>query len=132
MLKKLFQRFEKHVETSENHIDQQLQTHYYKAPTKQIFDTLENIFANHPQYKITSSAKEHGEIAIECSDIQAFLVVSTISVKPLESAVDFNITTDRFSLMGNYFPLRSKIIELNKQIGDHHPFIGTGLNGQSK
>lgn len=130
-LKNLFTRFQKQCETAEGHLDQQLKTHYYKATYNQLFQSVENLLANDPNYKITSVSKEHGEIAVESvKDIKSFLIVTMISIKPLETAVDFNISTERFLLTGSYIPLKKQIVSLYERIGKVHSFIGTGKNAQ--
>ncbi|MFL6517522.1 MAG: hypothetical protein ACJ8GL_05545, partial [Bacillus sp. (in: firmicutes)] len=68
---------------------------------------------------------DHGEIAVEISKpIPCFLIVTIISVKPLETAVDFNISSERFSLLGTYPDLKKRINAYYERINQLHTFIG--------
>jgi hypothetical protein len=130
-LKGLFTRFQKQCETTEGHPDEQLKTHYYKATYNQMFQNVEKLFMNDPNYRVTSVSKDHGEIALESvKGIQTFIIVTMISIKPLETAVDFNISTERFLLTGSYIPLKRQIVSLYEKIGKIQSFIGTGKNAQ--
>jgi hypothetical protein len=122
-----FLRFKNEIETSENHSDVQLKTHYYKGNSQQLFLSVEQIFRLDADCQITTISKEHGEIAIEVKKpFPCFLIVSIISVKPLETAVDFTISTDRKSFFGNYPILKSRIISYYERMNTVHTLIKAG------
>jgi len=125
----LFLRFSKQVETKDHHVDDQLKTHYYKATFNQLFQSVEELFRQDADCQITTVSKEHGEIAVEVSrPIPCFLIATVVSVKPMESAVDFNISSERFSLSGAYPVLRKRVISYYDKLKQVHTFVGKGKN----
>jgi hypothetical protein len=123
----LFDRYKREMETSENHSDNQLKTHYYKGNFIQLFQSIEQLFRQDADCRISTVSKEHGEIAIEVNKpFSCFLIVTVISVKPYETAVDFAISTERVSLFGNYPILKGRIISYYDRINKIHNLIGTG------
>jgi hypothetical protein len=126
-IRDFFLRFKKEIETSENHLDDQLKTHFYKGNFNQLFQSIEQLFRQDADCRISTVSKEHGEIAIEVNNPNScFLIVTIISVKPLETAVDFTISSERTSLFGNYPTLRRRIISYYERINKVHTLIGTG------
>jgi hypothetical protein len=129
MIKDLFIRFSKHAETSDKNKDGFLKTHYYKATFNQLFQSVEKVFREDADCRITTISKDHGEIAVEVDKpIPCFLIVTIVSVRPLETAVDFHISTERFSPMGNYPILKKRIISYYERINQLHTLIGTRNN----
>ncbi|WP_042354827.1 hypothetical protein [Bacillus rubiinfantis] len=121
LLLTIFTRFKKEVETSDHHKDENLRTHYYKGSFNQIFDSAEKIFKDDADCQITTVSKEHGEIAVEVKKpFPCFLVATIVSVKPLETAVDFNISTDKFSLFGIYPQLTGRISSFYQKLNQQH------------
>lgn len=107
----IFLRYKREIETSEKQRDQSLATHYYKGSANKIFEMVEQIISNDADCRITTISKEHGEIAVEIhKPISCFMVVTVVSTKPLETAVDFTISTEKASLLGTYPALRNRII----------------------
>lgn len=120
-IKDLFLRFRKQIETSETIPDDQLKTHFYKGTFNQIFTSVEQIFRQDADCRISTVSKEHGELAIEINKpLPCFLVVTVVSAKPLETAVDFTISTERTALFGTYPILKQRITtfydRLNKKL----------------
>ncbi|MEH7354371.1 hypothetical protein V7150_12455 [Neobacillus drentensis] len=125
----IFTRFKKHIETSEQNADDSLKTHYYKATFNQLFQSVEKLFHEDADCQITTLSKEHGEIAVEISKpIPCFLIVTIVSVKPLETAVDFNISSEKFSILGIYPDLKKRINSYYKRIGQLHNIVGIRKN----
>ncbi|WP_066363059.1 hypothetical protein [Neobacillus drentensis] len=125
MLDNLFVRFKKQLETSDQIKDDSLKTHYYKAKYNQLFAAVEKLFHEDADCRVTTVSKEHGEIAVEVSKpIPCFLIVTIVAVKPMETAVDFNISSEKFSLLGTYPDLKKRIISYYERINQLHNFIG--------
>jgi hypothetical protein len=125
----LFLRFSKQIETSDSLTDEQLKTHYYKANFNQLFQTVEKLFHDDVDCRITTVSKEHGEIAVEVTKpIPCFLIATVVTERPLETAVDFKISTERFSLAGNYPALKKRIISYYQRLNQLHTFIRSGKN----
>jgi hypothetical protein len=125
MLGNLFVRFKKQIETSDRISDESLKTHYYKAKFNQVFESVEKLFHEDADCQVTTVSKDHGEIAVEVNKpIKCFLIVTIVSVRPLETAVDFNISSEKFSLLGTYPDLKKRINSYYERINQLHTFIG--------
>jgi hypothetical protein len=125
----IFSRYQKQIETAEGQTDEQLRTHYYKANFHKLFQSVEEMFRNDPNCRIISVSKEHGEIAVEVkSPLQSFLIATVISVKPLETAVDFNISSEKMSLTGLRPALRKQIAGYYNRLSKLHTYTGAGKN----
>ncbi|MDP4169626.1 MAG: hypothetical protein Q8906_03375 [Bacillota bacterium] len=129
ILKNFFTIFRKQCETAENHQDDSLRTHYYKGTAKQIFLSVEQMFRDDRHCHVTSVSREHGEIAVEVKGkAPCFLIVTVVSVKPLETAVDFTLSTEAFSITGSYSMLRKLLLSYYEKLDRLHTNIGTGKN----
>ncbi|SFJ13447.1 hypothetical protein SAMN04487936_10194 [Halobacillus dabanensis] len=85
--------FSNHSETSEQHKDSALVTHYYKAKHDDLFRAVEELFS--APSEIIASSKERGELTVKYKGKRrAFVVVTIIMVRPFRTAVDFSVTTD--------------------------------------
>ena len=125
MLGNLFVRFKKQIETSDQIKDDSLKTHYYKAKFNQLFSSVEKLFHEDADCRVTTVSKEHGEIAVEINKpIRCFLIVTIVAVKPMETAVDFNISSEQFSVLGTYPALKTRINAYYERINRLHTFIG--------
>ncbi|WP_040207694.1 hypothetical protein [Neobacillus jeddahensis] len=125
----IFTRFHKQIETSDKNTDLSLKTHYYKATFNQLFQSVEKVFHEDADCRVTTVSKEHGEIAVEVKKpISCFLIVTIVSVKPMETAVDFNISSEKFSLLGSYPDLKKRINAYYERINQLHNLVGTGKN----
>jgi hypothetical protein len=129
ILVNLFVRFKKQIETSDRNTDDSLKTHYYKGNFNQLFESVEKLFHEDADCRITTVSKEHGEIAVEVSKpIPCFLIVTIVSVKSMEIAVDFNISSEKFSLFGTYPDLKKRINSYYERINQIHTFVGIRKN----
>jgi hypothetical protein len=127
IIRDLFIRFTKKIETSDNQKDSSLSTHYYKATFNQTFQSVEELFRSDADCRIITVSKDHGEIAVEIDKpIPCFLIVTIISVRGLETAVDFNISTERFSPIGMYPVLRKRLISYYEKINKLHTLVRIG------
>ena len=91
-----FKRFmTNHTETSDEHPVSELKSHYYKSTNAQVFQAVETILSRNDFYQVTSVSAERGEISANIRlPKKAFLVATVISIRPFETAVDFNVTTE--------------------------------------
>jgi hypothetical protein len=120
----LFIRFRKQVETSDNQKDGSLTTHYYKASFNQLFKSVEDLFRQDADCRIITVSKDHGEIAVEIDKpIPSFLIVTVVSAKPMETAVDFNISTEKFSPIGMYPVLKNRLISYYEKLNKLHNLV---------
>ncbi|MGX6443002.1 hypothetical protein ACWM35_07180 [Neobacillus sp. K501] len=125
----LFIRFSKQIETSDGQKDDSLKTHYYKATFNQLFQSVEELFRQDADCRITTVSKERGEIAVEINKpAPCFLIVTVVSVRPLETAVDFTISSESFSLTGSYPTLKKRIQSYYQRLNQIHTFIRAGKN----
>lgn len=129
ILRDLFIRFSKQIETSDGQKDELLKTHYYKANFNQLFQTVEDVFRQDADCRITTVSKERGEIAVEINKpVPCFLIVTVVSVRPMETAVDFTISSERFSLTGMHPVLKKRVVSFYKRLNQLHTFIRAGKN----
>ncbi|MBY7143189.1 cytosolic protein [Virgibacillus sp. NKC19-3] len=102
--------FNNHAETSENHENTSLQTHYYKTTKDTGMQMLENLFIHSDGYEINSISKEHGEISVLMKKgKKAFIVATVIMVRPYYTAIDFSVTTE--SVLPFDFGYSTKVIQ---------------------
>ncbi|WP_338527406.1 cytosolic protein [Bacillus sp. MAG717A] len=96
ILRQKFKRFmSNHTETSDEHPVSKLKSHYYKSTNAQVFHAVEAILSRNDSYQVTSVSAERGEISANIRvPKKAFLVATVISIRPFETAVDFNVTTE--------------------------------------
>jgi hypothetical protein len=117
-------RFTKHLETSDQQKDNSLKTHYYKATFGRVFSSVEELLRQDADCRITTVSKERGEIAVEMNKpIPCFLIVTIVSVSALETAVDFTISSEKFSPLGLYPTLRKRILSLYERINSLYTLI---------
>ncbi|MED3563101.1 hypothetical protein [Bacillus xiapuensis] len=127
---KIFLRFSKQIETSDKHSDELLKTHYYKASFNQLFQSVEELFRQDADCRIVTVSKERGEIAVEVNKpFSCFLIATVVSTRSMETAVDFNLSTEHFSIGGNYPVLRKRIASYYDKLKQQHTYTGTGKNG---
>jgi ribosomal protein S1 len=120
----LFTRFKKEVETADQQADTELKTHYYKASFNQVFESVEQMFREDADCQITTVSKERGEIAVEIAKpFPCFLIASIVSTSSLETALDFTISTEKFSLIGTYPDLKKRINSYYNRINQIHTNI---------
>ncbi|WP_456278044.1 cytosolic protein [Bacillus sp. AK128] len=111
---KIKQFFSKHCETKDHHVDPMLKTHYYKTSKANALTTIEELIRELPGHKVTSVSTDHGEMSVEItSPKKAFVVISVISVRPIETAVDFSVSYEGLINLGYS---RNIAIQLYQQV----------------
>lgn len=127
IFRKMITYFSKQCETSEKNLDESLKTRYYRANLGTLFKSVEDIFALDPKTKIVSTSIDHGEIAVEVNrGRKMFLIITIITVRPYQTAIDVNASTDSSSLFGAYPSLKAEITRLYQELDKKHQLIGTG------
>lgn len=127
IIRDLFIRFTKKIETTDDQKDSSLSTHYYKATFNQVFQSVEELFRQDADCRIVTVSKDHGEIAVEVNKpIPCFLIVTVISVRGMETAVDFNISSEKFSPIGLYPILRKRLISYYEKMNKVHTLVRIG------
>jgi hypothetical protein len=122
-----------HTETRENHGDEALRSRYYKTTSKNALKSLQELFKSIEGMSVKSVSEEHGEIAVQVhKGKKAFMIVTVISVRPFETAVDFSVTTDTKILPFDFGYSRSLVIKMYERINKTMVYIGSGLNAEKK
>lgn len=108
--------FTKNAETTEEHVDPDLQTNYYRTTKDKALTFLEKHFNNSQSYKISSISKDHGEVNImKVKGKKAFIVATVFMERPFYTAIDFSVSVESmmpFSLG----QCKKMILELNSQV----------------
>ncbi|MFS0654615.1 cytosolic protein [Bacillus sp. 179-C3.3 HS] len=92
---KLKRYMSNHTETSDHHPVSELKSRYYKSTNSHVFQAVEAVLSQNERYQVTSVSAERGEISANIrKPKKAFLVATIISIRPFETAVDFNVTTE--------------------------------------
>jgi hypothetical protein len=118
---------ENHAETSEQHLDERLRTHYFKANKAEVMKVIKQILDEDTNFRELGFSEERGEATFEVRQPKtAFIVITAVTVRPNHTAVDLNVSTETalpFNF-GNNQRLISSIYETLKQ---RLPFIGTSM-----
>jgi hypothetical protein len=94
---KLKDFFSTYQETNEKHYISDLESHYYKTTYKNAFHSIRSTIKQTTGMTITSISEERGEISVNIDHPKkAFLIVTVISVRPYETAIDFTVSTNTF------------------------------------
>ncbi|MGM0874863.1 MAG: cytosolic protein [Bacillota bacterium] len=127
---KLKDFFSTHQETREKHYNPDLKSHYYKTTYKNALQSVKSIIEETPGMTVTSISEERGEISVNIDrPRKAFLVVTVISVRPYETAVDFTATSNTF-LPTDFGYSRKVIMQLYKMLDKKETLVGTGKSGR--
>lgn len=124
VMRSLIIRYQKQCETRDDHPDEQLQSHYYKAGFDKVFQTVEEWAKGRRDFTVESVSKEHGEIGIKLSKPDSLLVITVVSPRPFQTAVDFMISTDKSSIAGMYPTLKQLINGYYQELDRLLPYIG--------
>lgn len=131
-LKSLQLIFTNHSETSDNHVQEQLRSHYYKTNVKKAMQAVKEIVDKMAGFEISSFSEERGEISINVKKgRKAFIVVTVIPVRPFETAIDFSATTETLFIPVDFGYSRKMIIQLYSQLDKKLTFIGAGSGKNS-
>lgn len=122
--------FSTQTETRENHINEQLKSRYYKTTTKKAIEAIKTIIHQEDGLTVKSVSEEHGEIAVEVrKGKKAFMIITVISVRPFETAVDFSVTTETV-LPSDFGYSRKLIIKMYEKLNKQLTYVGSGLNAE--
>lgn len=125
----ILNRFKNQIETSDKQRDGQLKTHNYNGSVKQLFQTVEEIIRQDADCRIKTISREQGEIIAEIRNPNWCCLVAKVTVaKPSETAVDFSISSEKPTLLGNYQELKERIISFYERINRQHPLIDVNQN----
>jgi hypothetical protein len=95
LLQSVKQILSNHCETADDHDNYQLRTHYYKTTAANAFSIIKKLVEELDGFELLSASEEHGEISVNVKKgKKAFMVVSVVSLRPFETAVDFSVTTE--------------------------------------
>ncbi|QFT90142.1 hypothetical protein FIU87_15870 [Bacillus sp. THAF10] len=122
-----------HAETRENHPNEELRSRYYKVTSKNAIKSLQEMFQAMDGVKVKSVSEEHGELAVQIiKGKKAFIIVTIISVRPFETAVDFSVTTDTKLLPFDFGYSTNVIKNMYERIDKTMIYIGSGLHSETK
>jgi hypothetical protein len=127
VLGSIVMRYKKSCETSEKQRDESLKTHYYKGTYRQVYDAVENLLNQDPNYQLEHASSERGEFSVQLKNRKNyFFIITIVAVKPFEIAVDLHISTEKFSLLGVYPTLKNEVLSFYEKLGKKVPFVGSG------
>ncbi|MBA2873773.1 cytosolic protein [Thermaerobacillus caldiproteolyticus] len=119
-----------HCETRENHEDEQLRSRYYKTTNASAIKTIKELIESSPDYELLSVSDERGELsATTRRGKKAFIVITVISVRPFETAIDFSVTTETKLLPFDFGWSRQVVVDLYRKLDQRLHYIGSGING---
>jgi hypothetical protein len=128
IVQKLKHLFSNHCETHERHPDEQLKSRYYKTTHATAVKTIKELIEKLPGFQLLSVSEERGEISFSVHrGKKAFVVVTVISVRPFETAIDFSVTTETKWLPIDFGFSRNLVIELYQKLDERLPYIGSGM-----
>lgn len=127
---KLKYAFTNHCETKEAHEDEQLRSRYYKVTNAHAIKAVKELLESSSEYELLSVSEERGEFsAATRRGKKAFIVITVISVRPFETAIDFSVTTNTNILPFDFGWSRRVILDLYEKLNQRLPYIGSGING---
>jgi hypothetical protein len=130
IMQKVKQVFSTHAETMDSHPDEQLCSRYYKTNTQNALKAVEDVIRGLKGYTVTSVSPERGEMSVNIAGSRkAFVVVTVITIRPFETAIDFSVTTET-PLPSDFGFSKKVIMELYNQLDKQLVFIGSGLGAK--
>ncbi|WP_034670903.1 cytosolic protein [Ectobacillus panaciterrae] len=127
IIAKVKQFFTTQAETTDTHKYEQLRSRYYKTNTQNALKVTEEMLQGIKDCRITSVSPERGEIsAAFTGKTKALLVVTVVTIRPFETAVDFMVFTETV-LPTDFGFSKRLIIDLYNMLDKRLVFIGTGL-----
>jgi hypothetical protein len=133
IVQKLQLIFSNHNETKEDHVDERLRSHYYKVTKSKAFTTIKDLVTELAGFTISSLSEERGEIGVSVTTGKKILMVVTIvSLRPLETAIDFSVTSDTKMMPIDFGYSRNMIIKFYEMVNKELPLIGSGIYANRK
>lgn len=127
IIAKVKQFFTTQAETTDTHKSEQLRSRYYKTNTQNALKVIEEMLRGIKDCRITSVSPERREIsAAFTGKTKALLVVTVVTIRPFETAVDFMVFTETV-LPTDFGFSKRLIIDLYNMLDKRLVFIGTGL-----
>ncbi|MCM3717901.1 cytosolic protein [Fictibacillus phosphorivorans] len=127
MFRKLQNLLGNHAETSERHVDERLQTHYFKASKTKVMNELKQILEEETNFKELAFSEERGEVTFEVKKPKnAFVVVSIVTVRHNHTAVDLNVSTES-ALPLNFGYNQRLVTSIYERLKQRLPFLGTAM-----
>ncbi|MEY8751794.1 DUF1499 domain-containing protein [Alkalicoccobacillus gibsonii] len=118
-----------HAETGEKHSNESLQTRYYKGNKDKVIEAIEAV-VKESGYNLKRTERERGEMIIEQSSGQRFLLVaSVITVRPFKTAVDFSCSYSTV-LPSDFGKSKRMLDAMYKKLDKQLVYIGSGLGEQ--
>jgi len=115
--------FTTNQETKENHDDPLLRSRYYKVNKQTALSSVQTVLSKQQGFSVSSVSEERGEISVHIkSRKKAFMVVTVVTVRPFETAIDFTVSTET-PLPFDFGFSRQIIIELYKELDKNLPVI---------
>jgi hypothetical protein len=127
MFRKLQNLMENHAETSEQHVDERLRTHYFKVNKSEVMNVLKQILDEDTNFTELGLSVERGEVTFEVRQPKnAFVVVSVVTVRPNHTAVDLNVSTE--SVLPFNFGYNQRLVtSIYENLKQRLPLIGTSM-----
>jgi hypothetical protein len=88
--------FENHVESRDSHPDPKLKTRYFKASKNNIIDRCREWIEHTQGLELLEVSVERGELAAKVNGKRkGLLVLTVITVRPFQTAIDLSFTVDK-------------------------------------
>jgi acetyl-CoA carboxylase carboxyltransferase component len=127
MFRKLQNLMENHAETSEQHVDERLRTHYFKANKPEVMKVIKQILDEDMNFHELGFSEERGEVTFEVRQPKsAFVVISVVTVKANRTAVDLNVSTES-ALPFNFGNNQRLIVNIYEILKEKLTFVGTSM-----
>jgi hypothetical protein len=115
------------AETSEDHSNPKLRTHYFKGSKEEIISYLAQIAEEDKNYRALGESVERGEITFDILyPKKAFAAITAVTFQGRHTAVDINITAES-ALPFQYAYCERAAISIYRMLEDKFELIGTGL-----
>jgi hypothetical protein len=125
----IFLRYKKEIETSENQRDEYLKTHYYEGGFNEVFQSVEQIFRQDADCRITTLSKEQGEIGAELTQpFPCQMTATVITEEPSVTAVNFTLACEKQTLTGTYPELKKRVVSFYERVDDRYNSLRTNEN----
>ncbi|MFX3623952.1 MAG: cytosolic protein [Ectobacillus sp.] len=127
LIQKVKQFFSTQAETADSHMDEALKSRYYKTNQKNALKAVQDMLRGMKEVNVTSVSDERGEIsATIMGPKKAFLIVTIITIRPFETAIDFTVSTE--TVLPTDFGFSKRIIkDMYERLDKQLVFVGNGL-----
>ncbi len=119
--------FSTQCETGDHHPDESLRSHYYKTTAPNGFKAVKELMEKLEGFEIVAAYEDRGEISVNIKKgRKAFMVVTIISLRPFETAIDFSVTTDTKILPMDFGYSKAMIKSMYEQLNKKLVFVRAG------